>query len=142
MKFELPNGNFANVSWKYGTSVVLTAQGVSLGETEVTTACVRVTDFQGNPVTDDVCGSVSRYKYDVFDKDIARKESLRKALDIMYPLRKVNIFGTPSPSQLKELTDKVKMQNAPNKALRSLFWDAYLTRNDKFLAKTQQGLPV
>lgn len=142
MKFELPNGNFAIVSWKYDTRKVTTVQGTELGETEVTTACVRTVDAQGNLVADDVCGSVSRYKYDVFDKDVARKESLRKALDVIYPLRKVNIFGTPSPSQLKELTDMVKEQNAPNKALRSLFWDAYLTRNDKFLAKSKQGLPV
>lgn len=141
MKVNLPDGSTATVLWKYDTVDVLTKQEVKLGETDATTCTVRIFTRDGRLLVE-ASETIKRYKYDIFDKDIARKESLKKVLDTLYPLRKLSYYGEPFSSQIEELTKKVKEYNTPIKMMRSLFWDAYLTRNDNFLKKSKLGLPV
>lgn len=134
MKVLLPDGTVIYGRWKYTVVASHTAQGTPIGITEKTEF------FAENAAAKTTLGTanVKRYHLDPIDKDAARKFSMLKFLDQMYPLARVQ-FGQSvmqySPEQKLEIVRAVKQRNQPNKAIRRLFWEAYIHRNDKFEAQ-------
>lgn len=130
MKVTLPNGKQVYVRWQYNIVPTFTSNGEKIGETDQTICFL---ETPGKPKEERVIDSVSvkRYHLDRPDKDLGRKISLNALMDRAYPLKKVKYSGNPSKEELEQLVQNVKSENAPNKAIRRLFWEAYLNRNNK-----------
>jgi hypothetical protein len=130
------NGNELFVRWKYEDLDVtqqrrvkdaagkVELKDVKIGTTKKTSCIV---SFNGEILHE---ASVKKYYLDIEDKEESRKQSLRKVLEELYPIKKLHYEGEPAPMQIVDLIRALKKENLPNKKARYEFWKAYMNRKN------------
>lgn len=122
MKVDTQDGIKVAVRWQYETVDVIVSDKL-IGTTTETTCFIET----GNPEEECIFKqSVRQYKNDPFNKETARKESLKKVLHLnLYPIDKEN-----------DNEETITLA----KTGRKIFWDAYKNRNVKKVSNPLRGL--
>lgn len=151
------NSNIYKIRWQYNEIEVKTSKNNLILDRDdnpivapQTTCLIEI--FNTTKEAYDIVAEehVSKFHMDEFDKDIARKQSLKKCLDKLFPhtvlkydsadyaIREIPVEPTTeelSGVRLERISDEelaeIHSTNFNNKVNRQKFWNSYNTRNEK-----------